>query len=336
MPTLSQVTLETRTIFKWIGIVLAAFFVVLLILSIKNTIFPAPPPPPDASFGKLPSIDFPAGNSTRQFTYSVDTISGNLPSFPASEKVYKIYEPQPNLLSLAHAQELAKAAGFSGKSSEISENVYQWKDLDTKRTLTMNILDYNFNLSSNFLFGPKLSGFKDTGLAIQTSQNILKNMNLFSQDLDESQTKTDLLAIKNYAMATSDPLNSQAIRVSFYQKPIGDLSIYYPSSISPMSFLIGIKSQEPQILEANFFHQKISDSFATYWIKTVKEALDQLKQGKAYISEAPATSQISIKKVSLGYYMSEKKQQYLMPIIVFQGDNFEALVSAVRDEWVSK
>lgn len=335
MPTLSQVTLETRAVFKWIGIIFGALFVLFLILNIKSAIFPTPPPPPDVSFGKLPSIDFPTGSFAQQFTYSIDTISGNLPSFPTSERVYKIYEPQPDLLSLAHAQELAQAAGFSGKSSEISENVYQWKNLETNRTLTINILDYNFNLSSNFLFNSKIPGFKDTNLAIQTSQSFLQNMNLFSQDLDETQTKTNLLSVKNYGLVPSDPLNSQTVRVDFYQKPINDLPVYYPSLISPMNFIIGANSEGPMVLEANFFHQKVSDLFATYPVKTAGEAFNQLKKGNAYISEAPTKPQILIKNVNLGYYMSEKKQQYLMPIVIFSGDNFRAFVSATKDEWTA-
>lgn len=334
MPTLSQVSRETQTVFKWIGIILGVLVILFLILNIKNALFPSPPPPPNVAFGKLQSIDFPASISNRQFTYSIDTISGTLPSFSTAERVYKISEPSPDLLSLAKAQELAQGVGFTNKPSEISENVYQWID-NSGRALTMNILTYDFNLSSNFLFKSNLSNFKDTNLAISTSQNFLQNLNLQPQDMDETKTTTDLLSVKNYKLAPADPSTSQVIRVNLYQKPINDLSIYYPNLISPMNFLVGGNSQGPQVLEANFFHQNVSDSFATYPIKTASEALVQLKKGEAYISQAPRNSRISIKNVALGYYISEGKQKYLMPLIIFSGDNFRAFVSAVKDEWTT-
>lgn len=335
MATLSQVSRETRAVFKVVGILLGVLLVLFFILSIKNTLFPAPPPPPTVSFGKLLQIDFPTSISNQKFSYSVDTISGNLPALPSSVKVYKMYETSPDLLSLAHAQELAQAIGFSSKANEISENVYQWKDLDTNRTLTMNILNYNFNLSSNFLFKSDIPNFKDTDVAISTSKNFLSNLNLFSVDLDDAQTKTDLLMVKNYRLVPADSPSSQMARVNFYQKPVDGLSIYYPSLVSPMNFLVGKSSQGPSIFEANFFHQKISDNFATYPIKTASEALDQLKKEEGYISQAPSNSQISIKNINLGYYISEKKQLYMLPIIVFSGDNFRAFIPAIKDEWIT-
>ena len=68
------------------------------------------------------------------------------------------------------------------------------------------------------------------------------------------------------------------------------------------------------------------------------EAFSELQEGKAFIpsnSNNANISNISIRNVLLGYYMGENRQDYLLPIVVFEGDNnFIAYVSAVKDEWI--
>lgn len=339
--TLSEITGDTRNILKWAVRIFGAIVILFLIFKIKDFIFPAPPPPPTVGFGKLPSIEFPKSASNKSLTYSLDTITGSLPIFPTSQKIFKILETQPDLLSLSKAMEKAKSIGFEGAPIKISENVYQWKDLKKGRTLTMNILNFNFNLSSDYLANPNSKTFdRDTDFAISVAKDFLQRMNLFQNDLDEAKTKTDLFSIKDFSIVPSTSLsNSQIIRVSFFQKPFNSLLIYYPqNSPSPLNFLIGklSKESEDQVVEANFFYQKPSDISSTYPMKTAKEALDDLKNGKGYVSTAPPTQNVLIKKVSIGYYISEKKQNFLLPIVVFEGDKFQAFVSAVTDEWVNK
>ena len=62
-----------------------------------------------------------------------------------------------------------------------------------------------------------------------------------------------------------------------------------------------------------------------------------MKSQKAYIaSYYGGSSNVSIKNIFLGYYIGATKQNYLMPIVIFEGERgFFAYVSAVRDEWIS-
>lgn len=333
MASLSQVTLETRVVFKWLAIIFGGLLIIFFVLKVKDILFPPPPPPPTVSFGKLPPVDFPSSVSDRTFTYSIDTISGNLPNFGTSQRVFKIAQDQPDLLSLTRAGEKARSIGFVDKPNQVSENVYQW-DKDGK-TLTMNILNFNFNLSSNFLFRKNSINFKNTEPAIEASKNILQNMELLPKDLDNSKTKTDFLLVKDFKLFPAPKISdAQLIRVSLFQKDFNGLPIFYPnSSVSPMNFIIG---KDSEVLEANFFYQKVSDESATYPIKSTKEAFDELKKGQAYISINSPDSNVKVKKVFLGYFFSEKKQSFLMPVILFEGDGFEAFVSAIRNEWVDR
>ena len=334
--TLSQITGETRTILKWGGIIIGFLILLFFILKVKEILFPAPPPPPTVGFGKLPSPEFPKIAANKNLTYTLDTITGSLPSFPISQKVFKMVQTQPDLLSLPRASEKAKSLGFESKPDVVSENVYQWKNTEGK-TLTMNILNFNFNFSTNYLSNPSIANFsKDKNLAISTSVDFLQRMGLLYEDVDQTKTKTSFFEIKNFNIVPVISLSSaQIIRVEFFQKSFNGLPIYY-SSISPLNFLVRTERDEPKVVEANFFFQKPSNSFSTYPLKSARQAYDALKNGQGYISTIPPDSRATIKKVSLDYYISDKKQDYILPIVVFEGDNFQAYVAAITDEWVNK
>ena len=93
---------------------------------------------------------------------------------------------------------------------------------------------------------------------------------------------------------------------------------------------------DEEVLEAKFDHFAIKDSSATYPIKTADEAFFELQGQKAYIaSYFGEENTVHLKNVLLGYYMSETEAEYLMPIVIFEGDNgFFAYISAVTDEWI--
>jgi len=334
--TLSDITGETRTLLKWLVLIIAAIIVFSLLMKVKDAVFPASPPPPKVGFGKLPAVEFPSNTVGKNLTYSINTITGTLPGFAVSERVYKMREEKPDLLSLSRAKEKARAIGFDKNPTQVSENVYQWKDADGK-ILTMNILNFNFNLSSDYLLNKDIAVFnRRADIAVSVAKDFLSRMNFLPSDLDDTKTTTDQYFVKNIKLMLSTSLSTtQVVRVNFFQKNFNNIMIYYPSPTPPLNFLIG-SSLDPQILEANFFYQKPSDISSTYPLKTAEKAFEDLKSGNAYISIQPANTNVSIKKVSLGYFMAEKNQNFLMPIIVFESDNFRAYVSAVTDEWVNR
>lgn len=338
MPTLSQLTGETRTIFKVLGIVLGAFFLFFIAITVKNIIFPPPAPPPTVTFGKIP-INLPI--SSKVYDYKIDTVTNSLPKVVSQEKVYKIEDEKSDLLALNRATDKVRQVGFTDKGIKISENVYQWVDASTGRTLTMNIMNNNFNLISNFTQSTNVSPFLgNANTAIAAGKDFLTRMGLYKNDFDDSKTQVALFSINNFALTPATSIsNTQIIRVSFFQKDINGIPVFYPQTVtSPITLLVGTIRGENQVVEANFFYQKPSDQSSTYPLKTTQQAFDELKKGNAYIASYAGQSQtVSIKKVYLGYFLSEKRQDFLTPILVFEGnDSFQAFVSAVTDEWVNK
>lgn len=347
MITLHKIAEETRTLFKWSTISLLALISLILIfktgINIKEYFYPTPVPPPTVSFGKLPQISFLPNTTTKSLSYTINTLSGTLPTFPDRVKIYQITQPQPNLLALKRAQERVVEAGFDPPATSISDTIYQWQtQSQLSKKLTQNILSFNFNLSTNFLNNQNLFNKEplSENEAVDVTRSYVSKISLFHEDIDTAKTKiTPLLFKDSQLVAATSISTTQVIRVDLYQKNIDNLPVYYPHPpFSTMNFLVAGKRPREEILEANFYHQIINETSATYPIITADEAFSQLKKANAYIAAYYGTdNQIKIKNVYLGYYLGEITQDYLMPIVIFEGnDGFFAYISAVKEEWINK
>lgn len=337
-----------KKLLKWLTIITFSLILIMVLLriggNIKEYFYPSPPPAATVSFGKLTPIEFPPNIVVvKNLSYTLDTISGTLPDFPDKINVYKILSPEPNLLALKNAKETVSRIGFLGEEKALSNTLYEWNDEENlQKRLIYDILSFNFNLSSDFLTNQEILANKNLPNekgAISKAESFLESLSLFPLDLNREKTKTTLFSIKDSQILPATSLSTtQLIRVDFFQKDINNLPILYPNSLfSPMHLFVAGGTYDAQVVSANFFHQNIGEQSATYPIKTSLEAFEELKQGKAYITSYNGIDkEIMIKKVYLAYYLSEERQNYLMPIIVFEGNNnFYAYVSAVKDQWLS-
>lgn len=345
MPTLSKAKKETKLIFKWGGISLIAFFIFLVLMRFTSLIkdYFTPPPTPTVSFGKLDPIIFPS-QQKENITYSLNTLSGFLPKFPILVKVYKINTEPPTLLGLNKTQAKIARVGFDSNGIPISEDTYQWIDQKSsfRRQITINIFSSDFTLSSLYLTAPSLQTFNNANEQISAAEQaryFLDDMSLFAADIDPEKTKSVIYSIENGVLTPITKISdAKIVRVDFFQKDLDNLPIYYQrGTSSTIDVLVGKENNTLKIVEARYFHKNISDIFATYAIKSALQAFEELKQGKGYIASKPQNAaEITINQVLLGYYIGEDQQGFLMPIIIFEGDNdFIAYVSAVRDEWIN-
>lgn len=348
MLTLSDASYDTKEIIKWGGLIIAGLVVLIVIIRMlliaKEAIFPTPPPKPTVLFGKLEPQIFPKNVTNQNLIYSVNTLSGYLPALAGQAKVFTIQTFTPDLLGLSRAKQAAVQAGFTKNPSKLSDTLFEWTNPDTSQItskLTMNIVNYNFNITSNYTSNTAFTlgqGLPDQNSAIGSAQNLLTQLNSMPQDLDQTKTETNLLSLKNGALTpVANTSGAQVIRVIFHQSDIDNLPIYYenPNS-SNINVLIGSDSK---VLEVNYIHQAaVTDNFSTYPLKTVQQAFDDLKQGKGYVAYYDgASKEIPINNVFLAYYIGSQPQKYLMPIIVFAKDNnFYAYVPAVTDGWINK
>jgi hypothetical protein len=205
----------------------------------------------------------------------------------------------------------------------------------------MNIFSSDFNLSSSYLVTQSLqafSGQEEKNNAVEVAKTFLSDMSLSPQDIDEKKTKITLYSIeKSILTPTTKISNAKIAKVDFFQKDIDDLPIYYDEGISSaISFLVGKENKILEVVEGRYFHKNISEENSTYAIKTASEAFAELQAGNAYVAYKPTdVVEFTIKKIFLGYYLGENEQDYLMPVVVFEGSNdFVAYVSAIKDEWI--
>lgn len=340
MATLNKVTDSTKFILKWIGILILIFVIVKIGGNLKQTFFPPPKPPAQVLFGKLPRIEFPKSEVSKKFFYSIDTLEGTLPVFPDRIFVYKIEPTKADLLAFERAKNAVSNLGFNPQSTFVSENVYQWQDSSPiLRKINIDIFSSDFSLTSSYLSEENKQSSNITKEAVaQTVKKFLEDLSLFPNDTDTTKTNIALLYKKNYVLIpTTDASLATNARIDFFQSNVNNLPIFYPrAATSTMNFIVENVQNQPVIVSANFVHQQVSKERSTYPIKTTDQAFAQLKEGKAYIAVYNGNAQnIPIKSTFLAYFLGENRQEYLLPIIVFQGDNFVAYVPAVTDGWVN-
>jgi len=197
-------------------------------------------------------------------------------------------------------------------------------------------------LTSNYIAESSLQffgGSDEQQNVIGSAKLFLSDISLFPQDIDEKKITTALYSIeKGTLVPITNLTQAKIIRVDFFQKNLDSFPIYYETGIgSTLRLLIGKEDKNLKVVEARNFHKNISETSSTYAIKSASQAFLELKQGKTFIASNPENNvEVTITKVMLGYYIGEDDQKFLMPVVVFEGDNnFVAYVSAVKDEWIS-
>lgn len=343
---------DTTELTKKVGLYAALGIIVIVILvftfrtglAIKNFFLPPGPPPPTVAFGKVTKVPFPQNVTQEQLTYEIDTISGVLPTFPTQLKVYKVVQKEPSFFNLQRARDKVSRVGFRGREQKKSDNEYQWVDEgELLRSMVMNIITQNFTLTSFYpTYPPVVNGenIPDESGAQEKAKNFLASMDLLPSDIDISKTRTELFSLKDGILIPASSLSTaQIIRVDFYQKDRDEIPMYYPRPpYSAMSFLISSDTgvEYNSVVDGKFYHQEFNEKGETYPIKTAELAFEELKQGKGYIASfLGADRNVKITEVTLGYYLSDQKQEYILPIIVFKGENdFYAFVQAVNENWI--
>lgn len=350
MFTLTNASKDIKQFLKWSGVFIVVVIVIVLILRIvffvKDVFYPSPPPVAEVLFGKLQPQIIPPG-LTQNFTYSINTLTGSLPTLANQAKVYRMKPLQPDLLATNKFQDKIINVGFERGFTTISDKIFEWKSNpnldDIEKRIRFNVLNNNFTITSLYMQNDDVLAGKNlptTSRAIDTATSFLNNIGVITDDIDLEKTKTNLFSIQNGSLIPSTSLsNSQVIEVNFFQKDIDKLPIFYenPNS-SNISILIAGGKYQDQIVGANFIYQPVSDESSTYPLKSVDSAYEELKSGQGYIaSYFGSSTNISITNVFLAYYIGSQAQDFLMPIFVFEGnDGFFAYIPATADEWINK
>lgn len=281
---------------------------------------------PDVKFGILPLPEFPkASVSSSNYSYSIDTTTGNLPKvgkdkgFDKLIKVYFVTKTFASFLSPEKSQKLAEKFGITAKPHILTETKYQFEEGDKSLFVDLD--------SSNFAFKQEATpsgqeNLDDDKKLISDFKDILANLGVLKEDLNKGRTKVTLL--KNTA------------QISIWPSSINDKDIFAPQFNTSLINATIFKSANDfkNYLSLNYTYYPIElSTFATYPIKTSEQAFEDLKMGKGIVVIESNKPSVSITAVSLGYYLPEKYNPYLQPIFVFQGPHFVGYVSAISEQY---
>jgi hypothetical protein len=342
MATLSDAADTAKIGFRWIvifGVVILGL-VILLILgqTIKNNIFPPKPLPPTVAFGKIPKLDLSEGiKPPTGITYSLETISGELPKLPVSVKVFVVAGEESSFGALERTKIMVTKVGFTAEPQNLGGNIFKFIDpKKTDRNITVNVASGNFQLVSNYTADTQVISTRPRTIedAMERAFDFFNNFELKTREFPKEKVETRLLRIDGNNLTQTPALASaNLVEINFKRADLDKLPIIPPrESSSSAQALVSQNS----IVSAQLAKLAVEPhKFATYPLKGTAKAFEDLKAGKGYLNKEPEDhSQIPIRDVSLAYLENKKSQGFLQPVYVFKSDKgLVAYVSAVDEAW---
>lgn len=329
---------------KKIAVFCGIFIFFILILSFQKAIikaiFPPKPPGETVAFGTLPSFDLSGGvKQMRTIEFRLQTITGNLPSLPKRAKVFAFAQKIPSFASEQVMKDKVRSLGFNDSPSDISGSTFVFlpRDKTDERTnIKLDILSGTFLLGSTIK--PEMAGERLADLAnpLNKAHNFFSVMGLDFFQFPKEKAVSKMLKFEDGSLVESDALiNTDFLEVDYYFTEIDGLpTTYLKKGGSPVFTIVSndkVIYAKKEIRDIELFR------FATYPLKTIASAWDELKSGKGYFNSDPGTSSIDIRDIKLGYVIDTKFDRYLQPVYLFMGDNnFVAFIPAVDDKWISR
>lgn len=342
MSSLTYTADISRKLIKYGGSGLVAFVLLWSIASISIKAYQLAHPkyiPPTVRYGALPKIVFPEKQFEKK-NFTFEFTNDKTPTFSDQSRVYILYRSTTKILALEEGKKIAKQFGFESEPVEVSEGIYEFKNEKTNKTLNINVLEGDFKLKYPYLQDQSILETKNVPnktKATEIASSFLQSGNKYTDDLKEGEKKISYWKITDGTL-TSVLAQSEAnvVKVDFYRKNLEDK--WQITSPQAGEASVSVLISGSQIVEANFKYADIDrESFSTYPIKTIEQAMNNLTAGNYWPSSDVNSKNVIIREVNLAYYEPITMTQYVQPIYVFKGDNnFIAFVSAVTDKYIAK
>lgn len=345
MATLTEVSYYTRRLIKWGGVV---FFILLIspavLRGIKRVYLilrPPPPAAPTAKYGRLPALAFPETNSDYHPQYTLQTIDGKLPSLANVGKAYLVQINESRLLALDRFKPKAAILGFVQNPSEVvSGQTYLFTHPTLPSILTINIISSQMSYRLDWTLDQNLYSAVNVPTndqALIEAKAFLTNLDLLAPDLVSGKAQyTYFKATPPTLTPVSSLSEANFVRVNIYRSDLDKLPfVATGGNKAPVSVLFsGANDRAKRVIEFDFQYSKILDNnYATYPLKSVDQAWNELQQNKGYVAN-PAGDNVIVRKIYLAYYESNSPQQFLQPVFVFSGDNgFLGYVPAITADF---
>lgn len=345
-----------KMILSFFLIVMSYYLGKYLLIQGRNTynkLKPPEPAPVEAKFGKLPRLTMKSIKIEGHPKYVLDTNTGKFPKFPDRLNVYRIVQPQPNLLSEQRIKKLAIDLGFNKGFTKTSTSEFRWVDGKNNRILEANVVTKEFNLvtplekigavlsqastiteadakekassfikSKGVISPPDLDNLSFTTVPSQIVLGQLKDSKLFAE-------QTKIIKVDGYinvVKRATDPKGKQKTISSY--KMLGPdpktslINIYITNNNGAFKFpLINFKYWQPDYNNgSDYFLSSIKDVWKT--IQAENGIITYLKSSSNDYYEKTTNTNlklIEIRNVYIAYYEQKNLTSYLQPIYVFEG-----------------
>lgn len=348
MTTLTETAKTARQAIKVGGLLVGVVLFIKFSLFVYNTYLkvanPPPPIPPTVEFGKLPSIKFPE-KLHPELTLRLETPTGGTPNLGDRATVYLMPTFRSHFGALDEANATAKKMGFRKTAKEITERRYRWESDDfLPSTLEMDIINGSFRMQRNWQADPTILSDKQLPGKEQTSvetKSFLRQAGLITDELEAAKLEVSYLSFSagQYIKAVSLS-EADFVQVDLFRSDIEEHQVLTEEPEKGVVRLIFSGSRESEkrvvLAEYNYFPVDI-DQLATYPIKSASQAWRELQTRQGYIASIGENTGgvVAIRRIYLGYFDAEVSLGFLMPVIVFEGDNgFYGYVQAITNEWL--
>jgi hypothetical protein len=347
MATLTEVSSMARTGIKFgaLAIIIMALIpgTIGLIKRVYSILNPPPPPPPTVRYGKLPKLTWPEAVSSATPEYKLETISGGLPSLANTAKVYIVGINKSRLLTLDRMNNRAKVVGFVNDPVQLDERTYRYVNPTAPIDMIFDVISGNYSYKLDWTRDPKASMSFDIPVgtsAVSEAKNFLQRLGSLPEDLESGEGKIQYLIATGSAMIpAASPYEANFTRVDLFRAEKDEAKIVtVGGNTSPVNVIMSGQTAEKRVVQANYaYSQILDDDFATYPLKPVTDAWNELTGGGGYIAKRTPEKTIIVRQVYMAYFESNDPQKFMQPVYVFEGDQgFIAYVQAVSKEYVAE
>ncbi|MBI2008223.1 hypothetical protein HYS82_01045 [Candidatus Amesbacteria bacterium] len=346
MATLTEISFYSRRAIKWGVIGIIVITVTPLIYRGGRAIFrkinPPPPPAPTVRYGKLPILNFPKNSGGVSPVFKLETISGSLPKLANEGNVYLVGINKSRILELERMKARARSLGFTKDPIKESDHIYKFLHPQMPAQLTVNLISGGFVYSLDYLNDK--TQFKPVVLptmeqAGQQAKQFFSTLGSLPEDLAQGVVKAEYLIATFSGEMRQAPSYSEAnfVRVDIFRANRDKLKfVTSGGETAPVNILFsGIGDKSKAIVAANYQYSMIVGSdVATYPLKSADHAWAELTQGLGYIPKPMPVA--TVRNAYLALYESDGPQDFIQPVIVFEGDEgFLGYVQAVDGKYIN-
>jgi len=305
---------------------------------------PPPPPPPTVRYGKLPQLNWPMNPNPASPEYKLETISGGLPgNLPNVGKVYVVGINKSRLMTLDRMSARAQAVGFVSDPVQLDERTYRYVNTKAPVDMIFDVISGSFSYKLDWTKAGSAGTFFDVPIgegAIAEAKSFLQRLGQLPTDLEKGQGKVRYLTATGSAMLpAASAYEANFTRVDLFRDKKDDLDVVtVGGNTSSVNVVMSGQSGVNRVVQANFaYSQTVDNDFATYPLRPVQQAWNDLLAGKSFIAIRTSENTITIRNIKLGYFESNDPQEYLQPVYVFEGDlGFIAYVPAVSSDYMTE